>query len=378
MLICSGCGQPIEVPPGYRRNKIQCPCGVIAEVPESVRKEAAEQPVVEKAASKARKREADPETERWAADILGTEEAITTEPSSPPPQAKEPKPPRKRQEAPARKREALVPCRRCGQLVRRQRECPTCDAPEDEVPSLALPPREVEDEEFDGKPYVLDGGNDIICPSCGMMLPPGSTLCTRCGLDFVSGKKERRTYEPLSRHWETTLPAQKRMFLWGIFQAANFLIGLAVHSQVGGSLSPYIIASIGFALMTAFLMGTYDELRMERDTRGRVMLTKTWRICFFVASVRTFEVCGFSGVLTGCSNDVSAWEWIVFGFLMMSGILPGLVWWFCVIHKTTYQAALTRDHGHVEEILFQGWNRDQMADIARTVADASGLKCEGV
>ena len=33
-VICHGCGQPVPVAEGYRRNKIQCPaCGVICPVP---------------------------------------------------------------------------------------------------------------------------------------------------------------------------------------------------------------------------------------------------------------------------------------------------------------------------------------------------------
>src|SRR5436305_2041443 len=33
-VICQGCGQAFAVPPGYSRNKIQCPgCGVICQVP---------------------------------------------------------------------------------------------------------------------------------------------------------------------------------------------------------------------------------------------------------------------------------------------------------------------------------------------------------
>src|SRR5579884_4060002 len=40
-VICEGCGQRVPIPDGYRRNKIQCACGVICPVPESAREEAA-------------------------------------------------------------------------------------------------------------------------------------------------------------------------------------------------------------------------------------------------------------------------------------------------------------------------------------------------
>jgi hypothetical protein len=376
-LICTGCGQPIAVPAGYRRNKIQCGCGVIVEVPDSARREAGELPAP--AWESRPKREAEAAAETWAADVLGAADGITTSPRSAPVEEPEPAPALPvRDRAPVERPSDRVPCRRCGQLIRRQRECPTCDAEEEVIPNFSLGGPEEDDDEWDGKAYVLDGGNDVLCSSCRNPLPPGSSFCTRCGLDLVRRKKKKRTYQPLQRRWETTMRAQQRIFLWGVFQAGNFLLGLAIHSLAGGSLAPYLVASIGFAAMTAFLMGTYDELEMERDIRGRVVLKKTWRVCFFVASIRMTEVRGFSGVLASCCNEVSAWEWIVFGCLFLWGILPGVVWWFCVIYKTTYQAALTRDHGHVDVVLFQGWSRSQMEDIARSVGDAAGLRCEGV
>jgi hypothetical protein len=378
-LICTGCGQPIQVPAGHRRKKIQCPCGVFSEVPDSALREPAEAPAAPRTAPARRKAAVDDETERWAADLLA-EPSSAPEPVPLPETddvpALEPQP----EAAPPREDTDRVPCRRCGQLVRRQRECPTCDAPEPGEPSLSLddPAPVPPGDDDDGNPYILHGGNDVLCPSCSKALPPGSTFCTRCGLDFERGKKKQRTFEPLTRNWETTLSSEKRLFLWGICQAANFLMGVLIRSLIGGSMAPFIIANVGFAVMTAFLMGTYDTLAMHRDARGRVTVTKTWRMCFFIASITTTEVRGFSGVATSCFNEVSAWEWLVFWCLLFMGILPGIGWWFCVIYQTTYQAALTRDHGHIGLILFQGWGREQMRDIASTVADASGLPCEGV
>jgi hypothetical protein len=129
--------------------------------------------------------------------------------------------------------------------------------------------------------------------------------------------------------------------------------------------------------MTSFLLGTFDRLDLVRDDRGKVTLTKTRRICFFTAYALPIDVRGHEGIVTGRSNEVTGWEWLVFFFLLVSGIIPGLVWWYYIIHKITFQAALARDHGYPAAIVYQGWDEAQMRDIAVTLSGAAGLHLAG-
>ncbi len=374
--ICHGCGQRVAVPPGYRRRKLQCSCGVIVELAEADLAEAASAPPPAAAPAWAGSRAEPDVEERWAAELLGS--------SEPAPPVEEPEPavpeevpgllPQEPRAERQRDREVVITCRRCGRRVQRQRECPVCDAAE--APPLPSPP--ADDDEEDGSPYDIHGGADVPCPECTNHLPPGSKFCTRCGYDFRRRKKRIKTYQPLKASWDSTMSLKRRLGLWGILQVLSIAGTMIFNRFVSMDLAGFALSFLGFAAMTAFLLGTFDRIDMERDTRGRVKLLRIRRLFFFIAAVQPIDVVGYEGVATGRSNEVTGWEWLVFFFLLVSGVLPGLVWWYLVIHKITFHVDLTRDHGYPEVMVYRGWSEEQMRDIARTISEASGLRCEGV
>src|SRR5262245_61329768 len=201
-VICQGCGQAFDVPEGYGRNKIQCPgCGVICPVPEGG------------GAAPARPRRAEParDVEAEAAEALAgpaprraAAEAPAAVPAPAPaapapaaadpwgqegvPLAREVLPPREEGERgdpePVRRKvpELWFHCRRCRRKVRRQGECPVCDAApepplEMEPAPVGVAPRSLEldepapvrpagEEEEDGTPYELADRLLPRCPKC--------------------------------------------------------------------------------------------------------------------------------------------------------------------------------------------------------------------
>jgi hypothetical protein len=50
------------------------------------------------------------------------------------------------------------------------------------------------------------------------------------------------------------------------------------------------------------------------------------------------------------------------------------LWYYYAIHKTSYYAALARDHAHAEVYVYRGRSEQQMVEIARTLCDAAGLR----
>ncbi len=281
-LICEGCGQPVPIPEGYRRNKIQCACGVICPVPESARQESAMPPQTQTKPAAKPSLKAEEEAERW---LLDDDPPTPTTRSEPPrfraPESnEEPKPATK----PAFERK--FNCRRCGQLVRRQGECPSCDAHKMPAaksepvwwPSVDAPDDKNEGEE-DSSPYVVEGADEVRCPQCSMMLPAGSVLCVRCGFDLKKRKKFVKTYQPIEREWETNYSLQTRLTILGTCEALALALGL-IGVFVGGADLGVLAGS--FVLLTAilgFLLGTFDRIQLARNERGRVQLTKTWRVC---------------------------------------------------------------------------------------------------
>jgi hypothetical protein len=379
-VICEGCGQRVPIPEGYRRNKIQCACGVICVVPEDARPRA-EEPAGKRATPAVKPaRDVEAEAERWLLD----------EPSSPPspgpsepPRFRDPEP--VAQPAPAPKRtvaDARFPCRRCGRMVRRQGECPDCDpdhvpaeAKEEPVwwPSVDAPEVKDDDEEEGSSSYGVEGADDVKCPKCCFMLPPGSVLCVRCGFHLKKRKKITKTYQPIERVWETNGSLKGRRTLFVICSTGFFVSGLIGVFHGGIGVGGFVFFYAMIAAMAAFLLGTFDTIHLTRDTRGRVQLIKTWRVCFFARPPRTIDVRAYNGIIGGRHRDIGPWEYAVCFFLLVSGIIPGIIWWYFVIHKVTFHVSLSRAHGFPECIVYSGWNDLQMKEIAYTLRDACGL-----
>ena len=377
-IICEGCGQPVPIPDGYRRNKIQCPsCGVIVPIPEAVRREASTaEPSRPAPAPPPPPADQEPEAIEWSPDEekprRPPRRTPRIEPVDDAPDDGRP-PPRK---APVV--EMRFPCRRCGTLVRRQGECPSCHP--EKFPAPAFPINlsldEPDEEEEDGSPYEVEGADEVKCPKCTKMLPPGSVLCVRCGFHLKKRKKVLKTYQPMDRVWETNYSLPTRIVLFVVSQVLSGALGLT--GVLVADADPWVFAcsSLLFAVMMAFLLGTFDRIRLTRDTRGRAELIKTWRIAFFALQPQRTVVRGFEGILSGRNQDSSFWEWLIFLFLFISGIVPALLWWYYVIHKDRFHVALARDHGYPEVLVYKGWSEMQMKEIAFTLRDASGLRFE--
>lgn len=377
-LICEGCGQPVPLPEGYRRNKIQCACGVICTVPESARPADEETPAPKRGAAKAKARSAvEEEAERWLLDEPPPAEA----PPRKPPRFRDPEP----AEPPPAKRgaaEVRFGCRRCGRPVRRQGECPDCDADklpaearEEPVfwPSVDEPAGAGEEE--DSAPYGVEGADEVKCPKCSFMLPPGSVLCVRCGFHLEKREKITKTYQPIAREWDNGA----RQARWALFGACEFLALVAsLYGVVQGAIDvgTFLGSYLFFTAMMAFLFGTFDHLHLTRDARGKVRLTKTWRVCFFARPPKNIDVRRFEGIVSGQHRPVTSYDSLFFYLLLMSGIIPGVIWWYLVFYKVTYHVSLSRDHGFPEQIVYSGWSEKQMQEIASTLRDATGLRYE--
>jgi hypothetical protein len=375
-VICEGCGQQVSIPEGYRRHKIQCACGVICPVPESARQEA-EAPAPKRATQKPPPA-VEQEAERWLLD-----DPSPSPPPSEPPPFHEPEP--ITQPKPARKpavAEMRFPCRRCRRMIRRQGECPDCDgvvhtqaeaANAEPVwwPSVDAP--EDKDEEEGSSPYAVEGAEDVKCPKCCFLLPAGSVLCVRCGFHLKRRKKIARNYQPMEREWETNAPFKSRLTLFLVCSVAFFVSGLIGVLHGGVEAGVFVFFYLFVTTMAAFLIGTFDRIHLIRDARGRVQLMKTWRVCFFARPPQRIDVRGYEGIVSGRHRDVSFWDYLIFSMLVISGIIPGLIWWYLAIYKVSFHVSLSRDHGFPSYVLFSGWSEMQMKEIAYALRDASGL-----
>jgi hypothetical protein len=371
MVICQGCGQGFALPAGYTRNKIQCPgCGVICAVPADADRAAAQ------AARSARQApQAVPEAtveERAAAMLEDTPAAI---PQAVPMFDDEPAP------RPAKRQEMLVPCRRCGKKIRRQRECPNCDGPVEEreepagVGSLELddPPRPIDADEVDDSPYAFSDKELPTCPQCRKDMPRGAVLCAACGFDTRTRRKVEREYVPVERTWDADMSLQTRVTIAAAAEGL-YLVTAAVAALIAG-LEPWglVCTWVMFTAMLCFVLGTYDRITLTRTRKGRTKVTKQWRAFFVPLAPVTTDVHGFEGVTTGTWHDAGFLEWLVCINLLPLGLIPAVIYWYNAIYKPHFHVALALDHGHSEVYVYRGRSEEQMNDIADALANASGL-----
>ncbi len=61
-------------------------------------------------------------------------------------------------------------------------------------------------------------------------------------------------------------------------------------------------------------------------------------------------------------------------FLIVSGLIPGLIWFYLAIYKVTFHVSLSRDHGFPAYIVYSGWDEMQMKEIAFALREATGLR----
>jgi hypothetical protein len=380
-VICQSCGERFEVEVGFRRAKMQCPvCGVMVPIPESARTAAPE------TTAKAPARSAPPPKD----DVPSSFWDDVHEPSTPSHQQEEDDPPAPPVEKSRARPQPQGPtCCHCGTSIRvRARHgpperCPNCGEAWDRpappiaadgsvVPHLELD-EATETEDDDGTPYDLAGGSRIEhCPACKGEIPRGARVCISCGYDRKKKKKIAKVYEEMRRHWENGMPYPTRLALFVCTHAFVLLLGL-VTALMQSDTVMFVIAWVVFLGMTAFLMGTFDHLDLERDRKGKVKLTKTWYFCFIPQAPLPIDVRGHEGVVTGRVNEHGFYEWFIFLILLGYGLVPGIVWWYVAIHRDTFSVALSRDHGFPATSLYVGASQDQMTDIAVSISNATSL-----
>jgi DNA-directed RNA polymerase subunit RPC12/RpoP len=386
-VICQGCGQRLQVADDFKRKKIQCPqCGVMCELPE--RETTAE--------ASAPRRTAEPASfpARPAAPARRPVPAARTA-------APAPLPPSLSEQELFRAK-GILTCGYCGAQLKVSRKqlglkikCAACGSalavpappkpPADEhIQAAPPPPRVVKPAEpevtgthaDDGNPYPITGARDQKCPECGKFLPPEAVLCVRCGFNLQTREKAVKVYDEVEREWETGWPYRRRLRVFIVAQC--LVVGLGIVAAVwAANLTGFLCAWLPFAGLSAFLLGTYDRINLARNKRGRVLLTKTWHVCFIERPTTTYRLSEYEGLATGHGREVDVWDWFILFILLGSGVVPGVAWWFFVLHADSYWVALTRHHGFPETMLYRGWSEARMREIAKTIRDATGLPSEG-
>jgi hypothetical protein len=215
------------------------------------------------------------------------------------------------------------------------------------------------------------------CPGCGQGLLPDAVLCVACGFDLKAGTKRVRTeFQPVERRWEAGWPFRRRLTFFILLQAV--IVPLATLGAVlDRAFFPFFIPWLMFSVLLAFLLGTYERVDLTRNERGRVALSKTWRVCFIERAAEKLKLSSYYGIRTMATYGVNGLDLALLVFLGVFACLPAILWWFFNLNRVTYHVALTGEFGHAEMRLCTTKNEEQARDLSETIHSVCGLPSRG-
>jgi len=228
-------------------------------------------------------------------------------------------------------------------------------------------------EEDDRNPYRVTG--DIKtrrCPECNKTIDYRENFCVHCGFNLKTGEKKKRAFQPLNLVWENGWPLQKRITAFFIAQAINLVlvIGLVIVSEYTVSFI-MLIMQVG---LQAFLLGTFDTLKLTRNAKGKVTITKTWRYAFIPQKPQIIRWKDHEGLVLIQSNEPDMFSWGMMFILLGYGCVPGILFWYYVIRPDKWDVSLALAHGSADVSVHHGLNEARAREIHAAISDATGLK----
>src|SRR5262245_58936286 len=281
MIVCKGCGEGLRVPPGHDGAHILCPaCNAVCDVPR--------------------------EAPAWAVQA-----------GPRPPQLQ---PLEKRDDDSSAEAEAWAV---------------TASPPTQKSRPQASPT-----DEDDDSPYEVPPNPDekIPCPKCRGKLTRDAIVCAHCGYHLETGETFERLYKPVDLQWDTGLSLKLRLSIF-LSAAALALMATVIASVATGDPITYIMSFLFGFLLQAYVLGTYPRLNLTRTRKGRVYMSRTWRVGFI--PLRTIDIRWreFEGVTTRQSGEADFWDLVVFLMLLPCGLIPALLFWMYVIAPGQFDVA---------------------------------------
>ncbi len=359
-FICGNCGGKATVPPGYAKAKVRCEhCGYYAEVPPEM---------------------------RAAPGAVPEPETPVDEPAAP---SKPPIRARVAEEDFGGEPDPLKKGRARAVIARPQRD-PRDHRPEFEEQEGAGAPLLAGDEvEHDGPittPYAVPGTGLKQCPECQGDLPLDATFCVHCGWELVGKKKlkARREFEPIDKTWHEGWSPAFRLQVFIALQFVNVL--LMVLFMIANEQSFRNVANVGTNIvmnlfnvaLQAFILGSFETLRVVRDGGGRCTITKVRRYCFVPMAPFKIQWKRSSGVGIMATHAPGLMAYLICLYLLTLACLPGILFFLFVIRPERFNAALCNEYGGSDETILHCRNRPQAEDVTRIIAEASGLKWHNI
>jgi hypothetical protein len=328
LLECPGCRRGLQVPDSCAGMQARCPaCGAVLAVPAA------------------------------AAAITATAPPLAASPAAPPP-------------APS-----TASCTTCGRTFAlpdnfegSRIRCPFCGDLAPVRADVAFPAARP------AKPsYVVHEMDDRPCPECGQRLPRQAVLCVACGYHLQTGAKLETTYERFETEWTRGLPLLPRLVVFAAVECL-FLPALLVDDLFFG-----VVVLFGAAVFWAVFFGTFYEVTLVRNTRGKVWLTKRWRVCFLPAFRTVINVRAYRRVLLDYAHGFDLVDWLIVALGFGFGVIGGFM--YLVIMQNASGGSAPGVHTLVLEeesgdrvTVWRGWSHTKMTEILEDLREVAGLE----
>ena len=321
-MTCDNCGDRIDLPAGYAKAKVRCPnCGYYTEVPPAARSAAT--PPDEDAPNPARR---------------------VVKPTSAKP------------------------------AVRAKRSIdPRDHRPKFEADAPHGPPLLAGTQEFDDElPYGVPGTGTKPCPHCRGELPLDAKLCVHCGRDMAGGRTTAREFQPIRKVWTERWSLQLRYQLFAGALAIDVL-AVGLISFAAGEIEAGVFALVVQAGLQAFILGTFDQTELRRNSRGQTTITRTRHIGFVPLPPEKLAWKQSHMVAVVATHDIGVFSWLTCAYLFTLGIVPGIVFYAVYLHPENFDVVACDVHGGTDEVLLRLGERGEAYKATALIADATGL-----
>lgn len=241
------------------------------------------------------------------------------------------------------------------------------DTPDDPGPPLLAGTNEWDDDQ----PYPVPGTGTRPCPHCRKDLPLSATFCVHCGKDLKTGEKSKRRFEPIQRTWSEGWSFSTRaMVLAGVFLLDLVIVGSTMFAN-GDILFGLAGMLMNMALQT-FILGTFSSIAVKRTSQGKATITISRRVGFVKLPPERVDWRESQAVGTVPTHE-GGLAWFFCIYLLFLGVLPGVLFYWFVLHPEKCDVTLCDIYGSTNLRLYRASSVKEGAEVAETISTATGL-----
>ncbi len=239
-------------------------------------------------------------------------------------------------------------------------------------------------DEDDDLPYGVPGTGLRPCPHCAQELPLDATFCVYCGKTLDGGERAERVHQPMDGTWHEGLSLRTRWQIVAGLQVLNVAFAVLGAWSQGADLkfaSTWVTLTffnLVHVALQLFLVGSFDTLTVSRTARGKAAVTRQRRIGFLKLPPEKIPWRNSTSLTVSGSVRPGLVEWFTFAYLFGLGCLPGVAFYFVVIHPERFQIDLTDELGVTHETVYRSASRDDAVAVCHFVQDATGLHYRAV